>query len=192
NLAGDLIVLRQALEEFRVDPVFGSRAISGLRDGVLALRVAVGPKSERLRAGCDALDRLLEPQPRSAVEWQAQIAAIGRAAGTLHEAAADAPGDEAVEVRAWCAELLRAIEELERDLETLLPWARVLAVQPPPFGDGLPLDGKPDSRPHIFAELVDIPVAPRGLAEVPEAIDRALGELAVQQAWLDAEPAIDE
>src|SRR5207237_5498868 len=59
-----------------------------------------------------------------------------------------------------------------------------------PFGDARPLDVEPHGRPHIFAELVDMPLAPRGLAEVPEALNRALGELAVQQGWLDAEAGI--
>src|SRR5205823_2216830 len=57
-------------------------------------------------------------------------------------------------------------------------------------GDGRPLEGELNGRPHIFAELVEMPLAPRALADIPEAIDRALGELAVQQAWLDAEAGV--
>src|SRR5262249_44538640 len=153
NLAGDLIVLRQACDAADLDPIFGPASSGGLRDAMLALQAALGANGNVLAPALEEVERRLGITPRSVVGWQAWQADIGRAVRALDQRSRSLAADDAAEARAWCGKLVRAVEELDRDLESLLPWARVIATQPPPFGDGRPLDGDLRGRPYVFADL---------------------------------------
>jgi cyclic beta-1,2-glucan glucanotransferase len=120
----------------------------------------------------------------------ADISGDGRSTQKPAEPPPPSPTDEA---DAWCGYLLASVEELQRDLDSLLPWARLLAVQPPPFGDGRPLTGDLSGRPHVFARLiVQPPGCARGLADIPEAVDRALLELEQLELRLEKSSVPDE
>jgi cyclic beta-1,2-glucan synthetase len=184
NLAGHLLAMKQACLELVQEPVFSAQTLAGLRDTLAALRATLPSGSRWLKAECDTLERALQGDPHSGPQWQAQLAAIHEAATAL-EIAAKAPqsGDEtpdpsADETREWTERLVSMTGELEQDMETLLPWVRLLLVQPAPFGDGRPLTGDLKGRPHVFGELVSPPGGkPRGLLTLSELMDRSLAEL---------------
>ena len=181
NLAGHLLAVKQFCAELRGSPVFSTHTLRGLRDTLAVIRRELRGRGPWLAEECSALEAALEGEPHSGPQWQAQLEEIVACVARLSEQArCSAPQAEEIgeEVCAWCGHLTDTVKELQRDLETLIPWARLLAVQPPPFGDGMPLSGDITGRSHVFPELVTPPGGrPRGLHQIAELMDRALGEV---------------
>lgn len=192
NLAGHLLALKQAAQELLDAPVFSWQTLPGLRDTACALREELGSGASLFQAEFAAFWKSLEGKPFSAPTWQQQLDGIRTAAVALVDAIAGSAREQAgpVEdptpgarieappaIEAWCTRLLSQIGELQRDLDTLLPWSRLIVTQPAPFSDGRPLTGDLTGRPHVFSMLVTPPQGlPRALTALAEVMDRALAE----------------
>ncbi|MFN3651926.1 MAG: GH36-type glycosyl hydrolase domain-containing protein [Armatimonadota bacterium] len=179
NLAGHLIALKQACWELQSEPVFGEQTLAGLRDVLAGLREALGDKEGVLAEPLATMSQLLNDPSYSGPAWHFHLQKIRSVATVIEQQAASLSEIElGREPRAWIGMLSRSAAELQRDLETLIPWAGLLTMQPVPFGDGKPLFGDLEDRPHVFAELVTPPgKRPRGLFQLAEAMDRALAHL---------------
>jgi len=189
NLAGHLLAVKQACLELLHEPVFPAQMIHGLRDTLGCLVEALGADAAGVKAEIAAVERSLEGRPFSATTWQAQIDRIRPAVETLAERLLPGgwPTDrEPTLAETWCERLLNDIREIDRDLETLLPWARLVSRQPPPFSNGELLAGDLTGRPHAFPDLVTPPrQVPRGLMELAEVMDHAEAEAEVLKRDLE-------
>jgi cyclic beta-1,2-glucan synthetase len=136
NLAGSLLTLANACREMTDQAARGRAALSGIADAALLLREAghraadggTGGLAERRRLD-EALDVVLTIvawDPGEPAEWAARLAELEAAARTAANCARDLGGPETAHpVQEGAEALLGAVETHVRDLEVLMPWARL-------------------------------------------------------------------
>ena len=146
NLAGHLLVLKQACLEAIDRPILSAGLLAGFADTLDFLDV----ECSRLTAaahwsGATAVDRLrsesasfrtaLEPAPETILAWQKRLEKLGRLAGaiadTVDEISATRRSAEVEELRYWSGCLASQARSHERDLAALAPWAALASSAPP-------------------------------------------------------------
>ncbi len=183
NLAGHLIALGHACREMSARSLLGSPALAGIEDGVLVLRESAGGPAAAGRArlaarrqldgALDALMARVRTAPPTPAGWAGGLAALDVAAAELTTAAralieADPDGGRAALL--WAEATHAGVRSHARDLDTLMPWARVLAGDP---GASLAPGGLAMAR--LEAGLLP-------LADIPEWCDAAVRELTTGRA----------
>jgi cyclic beta-1,2-glucan synthetase len=139
NLAGALLTLANACREMIGQPLPVSAALAGIADAALLLRQtadaaeggrgAGGAEWRRLDEALDVVMALLARTPGTSGEWAARLAELESAARTTADCARDV-GDErgknpSSTVMVWADALRSAVETHARDLDTLVPSARL-------------------------------------------------------------------
>jgi cyclic beta-1,2-glucan glucanotransferase len=191
NLAGHLVALWQACQERINRPLLGPWVFSGITDAILLARASSRALSDDRRTqtvtrkhldeALDALALALDPVPVSAADWVARFAEIESRARTMVDIAhtlTTERGDQAdTEVLVWAEAVREEIESHQRDIDLLLPWARLVgnamthpAIHPEP-GSGSP-------------EMADLFVALPTLAEMSDRCEAAIEELTARRARL--------
>lgn len=169
NLAGHLIVIKQACHELLDHPIFGAQTMAGLRDTItfLAPEVDLLAKSKMLAGGVSVRELRQEiaacrdmvggSTPQSIFEWHTLLSGISKHAATIQDIvnaiAHELSAEPLEEVRSWAQALTHETQVLTRDLQTLAPWAAML--------DQI----NPRNREHI----------PEEIRTVLENVRRALG-----------------
>lgn len=154
NLAGHLIVIKQACHEFLDRPIFGAQTLAGLRDTLtfLTQEVDVTTKSNMVTGGVSVKELRQElaacrevvggSTPQSVLEWHTLLSGLSKRAATIQDIvnaiAQEFSAEPLEEVQFWTQALIHEVEVLTRDLQTLLPWAATLAEinrgeYPPPI-----------------------------------------------------------
>ena len=145
NLAGHLLALAHACGEMTEQPVAGGATLAGIADAILLVRETAGARPadraghaaarKRLDVALDALTAGIDRSPGTAVEWARRLAVLETHAGAvMAEARAldgdDRPlrGDRAAppDLVVWADALGAAIATHARDVDALMPWARLL------------------------------------------------------------------
>ncbi|MEZ4413902.1 MAG: glucoamylase family protein [Gemmatimonadales bacterium] len=143
NLAGALLTLSQACWEILDQPILLHAGMEGVEDAADLLREAVlasarggandAANRERMLEALDVVVRLAAQRPATPTEWAARLAELDAASTSAASLARDA-GSKATEpsastLHSGAEALRRAVETLARDLDGLMPWAR---LRPPP------------------------------------------------------------
>ncbi len=169
NLAGHLLVLKQACLEAVDGPLLSRDVLSGFADTLVCLNA----ECAKLRtgshwAGVELLDRLrsesascrtaIESTPGSLEAWSERLERIGDLSGaivdTVDEISATRRPAEVEELRYWAGRLAAQSRSHKRDLAFLAPWAVMLPVAPPDVKAlvaGVELGGTPSVGSLIVA-----------------------------------------
>jgi len=186
NLAGHLIVIGNALREMVAGPVIGSGWRTGIEDALDITReymrlMADGRRTETVTRGHldDALTALSVWLPGAATtpaEIAARLAGLALEAHTAIDIARTLNherGDESsVEVLKWVAALRDSILSHQRDVEQLMPWAKLAAdathlpAQKAEIGGG----SQWEAVGHLFESVPTI-------ADLPVRCEKAIREL---------------
>ncbi len=135
NLAGHLIAIVNALREAIRAPLMPGCAGSGISDAVNLTREslkAFSGKEERLTDILDTIDRLLSEPPgqlANVAGWLEKIAdAAGQGCSIAGVIVAENPGNlTALDIATWTNAILAATGSHRRDIDTLAPWAILIA-----------------------------------------------------------------
>ncbi len=189
NLAGALIVIKQACIELPDCSLLSKRVTDGLADTIKLMSDEVktlGAVSQRtdviavrqLRQEVEACAQLVSRLPPSTTsEWSNLLTILSGHAATIQDivtALAHEHGAESfVELRFWIAALIHQAQALTRDLQTLTPWAGALTKIISASDNGHPEDFSAELQ-KIEHDLDLVPAAPT----IPEQCDRALVQLA--------------
>ncbi|HEY5491650.1 MAG TPA: glucoamylase family protein [Gemmatimonadaceae bacterium] len=181
NLAAALITMANACREMTEETAPGRQALSGIADAASLLREDahatvdgryVGlAQPARLDEALDVVLTVIAEHPRSAAQWAARLAELEAAARTVSNCARDTGDGGAAKVPpavlVGAAELLTAVESHARDVDTLMPWAR------------LSIDG---AAAPLVARLVPTPA----IAEMPDRCAGVMRDLAALRASIAA------
>jgi cyclic beta-1,2-glucan synthetase len=140
NLAGHLVALGQACQDIIARPLFGPQVLSGIADTILLLRGSARAivddrrtqtvTRRHLDEALDALTTALTPVPVTPGDWVVRLAELEARAHTMADIARTLTaerGDRAdAELLAWAEALDAGIESHARDLDMVLPWARLV------------------------------------------------------------------
>jgi len=187
NLAGHLIVLKQACLELPDQRLFDQRVLRGMADTVGAIKQEASQLTTARRS-TDALTikQLLDEingcarvlssnEPETLAEWTslfASLTAHATAADDIVAALAQEHGQvEFVELRWWTSSLLHEAETRLRDLNTLAPWAAEDAGNLDFRSSNIELRRRWE---EIARELRRVP----SLADIPQICDSVLVQLA--------------
>jgi cyclic beta-1,2-glucan synthetase len=142
NLAGHLIAVSNACREMLGRPVIGPQWLVGIADALALTRESLRVLADDRRAQTvtpkqlnDALDALaasLATPPATPAAVAATLADLGRHAETVVDIArtlAEEHGDDTGrDLLTWAEALRASVETHGRDLDHLMPWARLVAV----------------------------------------------------------------
>ena len=170
NLAGHLIALRSAIRELTTAPVVNPRWSSGIGDALTIAREAAQELRDDRRTQTvtlsefapllDALAPLLEPSVATVAGFAARSAALAAGAETLVDVArtfvAERGDDPEADLLTWTQAVRASVRSHERDLDELMPWARLL-----------PREGAADELSGSIPTL----------GELPDRCEQALAEL---------------
>ncbi|HEV2833823.1 MAG TPA: hypothetical protein VGW58_00825, partial [Pyrinomonadaceae bacterium] len=186
NLAGHLIALKQGLIDLPDRTLFGPSVIYGLDDTIDALAIeaaSLGSFRQRtevvtvrqLRDEIAACRELFAHAPSDDLAaWFVLIGSLMRHATEIDDivnALAHEHGETTFkELRWWVAALNHQVSSLQRDLESLTPWARLLSELKQTIGAD-------DEWATVLKLLEDVPT----LADVPQLCDKALVQLSAFQ-----------
>ena len=176
NLAGDLIVLKQACLERISGPVTFSSVREGVGDALdlllsesesLASGRGEGAVTRRdLSAACEAAGDCLAAEPEALAQWAAWLADLRRKAATLVDIvqalAQERADDRSREALTWATAVRSTVESHARDFQATHGWTRWLSGDEGPAPD------------------------------LPARVAEALAELAAQSTTLDALPDLLE
>jgi cyclic beta-1,2-glucan synthetase len=170
NLAGHLIALGNACRQVASEPVFNPRWLEGLKDthGLLAESLhaaAPGGPPSNLPAALDEFAGLLAHPAGNALAIAGLMDELVHRADAIAEIAKDAANEQNTDVPIWADALCASVHAHQRDLQTLMPWAGIVARNPEL------LAGSPDT----FSK---VPV----LERLPQLCERALRSLKDQNA----------
>src|SRR5712692_2915154 len=140
NLAGHLIAVGNACREMIDSPLLVPAALAGIEDAAALVResarAAPGDRHarkvtrQRLDQAVDAIAAAVTESPRSPGEWArrlAELEASARSVTDLARALAEEDGGSAEpDVVVWAEALGAGVESHARDLDTLMPWSRLL------------------------------------------------------------------
>ncbi len=192
NLAGHLLALGNACRELRQKPTVGPNLLAGVDDAVRLLRDALAdiPDTRRTHTVtrkqlCDAIDALasaLASPPVDAAGWAVRIVDLRGRAHTVADIAqawaqerGDAPDSE---LRVWADAARACVESHARDVELLIPWARLSAKEIAAMAERSP--GQPPEWVAIAPFFQSVPA----LEDAPERCEAALRELAALRVRL--------
>jgi cyclic beta-1,2-glucan synthetase len=178
NLAGALLTLANACHEMVDRPLSMDTALAGVADNALLLRLAasaadgvpaVGAAERRLEEALDVVMALIAQTPGTPGEWAARLAELESAVRTTSNCAHDV-GDEyrkepASPTMVWADALRGAVETHARDLDMLVPWAR------------LRIDA------NVMRLMAPLAASP-SLASLPRCCETVLGDLAALRATM--------
>ena len=193
NLAGHLVALRQACQELINRPLLGGpRVFSGITDAILLVRASSRAISDDRRTqtvtrkhldeALDALVRALNPVPITPSDWVLRLTELETLARTVVDIArtltAERGDSTDAEVLVWAEAVLEDIESHLRDLDMVLPWARLVFgnTVPHPAIDAEQASGSTEIA-HLFLELPT-------LADMPDRYETAIDELTALRARL--------
>jgi cyclic beta-1,2-glucan synthetase len=175
NLAGALLTLANASEEFMGLSVVSSEALSGISDAALLLREAVRssndgrsvalPGTVRLEEAIDVVFTALTGRPEKPADWAARLAELEAATRTVANRTRDAGEEPSANqwpsVRTGADALLDAVETHGRDFDTLMPWARLRidAASAPAIARLAPPPTLTDMPGRYMAAVKDIQLA---------------------------------
>ncbi len=189
NLAGHLIVIKQACHELRERPLFDARVTAGLADTIglvseeLDLLATSRQRTDvvtvkQLRREIDACVHLITQEaPQTLTDWSSSLVKLAGRAATIQDilkALAHEHGAESfVELRFWIGDFIHQLEVLTRDLHFLAPWSDVLAPVVAAVAGRSPDDLSTQlKRISNELNLVSVP------ARIPELCDQMLVQLA--------------
>ena len=144
NLAAHLLALGHACREWIRKPIFSAETLAGIEDSVRLIRDA-GRKgtggdraqivtAKHLDEALAALSAALQPVPTTPAEWATVLYELENRADTVVDISKTISDEQGAtgetEVLAWAEATRRVIRSHIRDLEAILPWAR-LAGEPP-------------------------------------------------------------
>ena len=187
NLAGHLIVIKQACNELPERPIFTARVSAGLSDTINL----ISQELDRLAATRQRTDEVTVKQlrqeiaaclglithegPQSLTGWSNFLTELAKRGVTIQDvvsALAHEHGVESfVELRFWVGAFIHELEARRRDLQTLTPWAEVLTetVSVTTDSDDLSM------RLEKIRNYLDLVPAP---SKIPELCDQMLVQLA--------------
>jgi cyclic beta-1,2-glucan synthetase len=194
NLAGDLIVLKQACIELPDQPLFDQRVLNGMADTVAAIKLensqltAVRQRTDaltmtELRKEIEACAKLLADEPpKTLAEWATLLAALSERASVVDDIVAaltqEHGRDGFTELRWWTGSLLHAARGYQRDLNTLAPWSALVSTDSSLSALGA------EAREHwqaIASALGKVP----SLATIAQICDSALVQLAALKSRIE-------
>ena len=179
NLAGHLIAFGHACREMIIGPLLGPAALAGIFDAALLVResarAAAGDQRarsitwQRLHDALDAVAAAVSASPHSPVQWAGRLAELEASArvvtGLARTLAQEDSARAQPDVVVWAEALQAGVESQARDLDTMMPWARLLAG---------------DAMSHLASSAIDSLVAPvPSLADMPDRCEAAVRELTV-------------
>ncbi|MGH7555393.1 MAG: glucoamylase family protein, partial [Longimicrobiales bacterium] len=193
NLAGHLVALGQACQDIIDRPLLGAQALSGIADAVLLLRQSARSIADERRTqtvsrrhlddALDALTTALSPVPVTPGDWVVRLAELEACAHTVVDIArtltAERGGRPDAELLAWAEAARAAIESHARDLETSLPWARLVFGN---AGPRRPTAPEPLGSTALARLFLSFPT----LADTPDHCETAIHELTTLRASLAA------
>ncbi len=190
NLAGHLIVIKQACNELPERPLFDARVTAGLSDTIglvseeLDLLAISRQRTDvvtvkQLRREIDACVHLITQESATDFNRVVELSRPGsqnvqpRFKTSLSALAHEHGAENFVELRFWIGDFIHQLEALSRDLHVLTPWAGVLAPVVSAVASRSPGDlstrlGKISNE----LNLVSVP------ARIPELCDQMLVQLA--------------
>jgi cyclic beta-1,2-glucan synthetase len=195
NLAGHLIAFANACREIVGRPIADSSWRSGIQDAVALTRESLPALAGDLRAhtvtpkqlaeALDAISAVLQSDPRTPADLAAQLAELALHADSVLDIAQTLiteRGDGAgAELLAWAGAIRASIDSHRREVEVLMPWASLLALD-----TGIaPVSKEKDgiSQASLFGTLFDsIPT----LGDLPDRCAEAIGILACRETGLAA------
>ena len=199
NLLGHLLAMAEGCRELCQQPLLGAGTLSGIADTLLVLQeILSGLADDRrtltvtrrnLSDAMDAVMAALMPIPETVDDWGARISQLEPLVDTMTDIARtlaaerDDPG--ARELATWSEAVRAVVASHARDLDMLVPWARL-----PRERGALPEPGIPVPSPagaSDVAEALLARVADRG-AETPlvERLERSASACASLARRLDA------
>ncbi|MGE5302626.1 MAG: GH36-type glycosyl hydrolase domain-containing protein [Alphaproteobacteria bacterium] len=184
NLAGHLVALAQACQDIIDRPLLGPHVLSGIADAVLLLRSSAHVIADDRRTqtvtrkhldeALDALTMALTPVPVTPGDWVVRLAELEACADTIADIARTLTAERGDsmdgEVLAWAEALREGIESHARDLDTTLPWARLV------FGKAVP--NRATTPEQVLGSVIArVFVSLPTLGDTPGRCATAIGEL---------------
>jgi cyclic beta-1,2-glucan synthetase len=196
NLAGHLIVIKQACNELLERPLFTARTTAGLSDTITLISqeldlLADSKQStdvvtvKQLHREIDACVVLVTREaPQTLTDWSSLLTKLAERVVTIQDilnVLVQEHGSEYFgELRFWINAFNHQIEALKRDLHTVIPWAEVLARVVSARAGRSP-DDLSTKLEKISNELNFLPVPSR----IPELCDQMLVQLAALRPALE-------
>ena len=196
NLAGHLIVIKQACNELPERPLFAARVTAGLSDTIRLVSKEVdllGTSWQRtdvvtvkqLRQEIDACVRLVTYEAtQTLTDWSSALAKLAERAATIQDVvnalAHEHSRQNFAELRFWISAFIHQIEALSRDQHIVTPWAGVLARIVSAAAGRYP-DDLSTQLGKIRDELNLVPVP----SKIPELCDQVLVQLAALRPGLE-------
>jgi cyclic beta-1,2-glucan synthetase len=192
NLAGHLVALGQACQELINRPLLGPQVVSGISDAILLLNASLRASADdrrtqtvtrkHLQAAADSLTAALNPLPVTLRDWIVRLSALESGARIVVDIARTLTaerGDSAdAEMLVWAETVLETIASHVRDLDTTIPWRRLV------FANAAPRIAEPVWVPteveHVFASCPS-------LAEMPDRCETAIDQLTALRTRLAAD-----
>ncbi len=181
NLAGDLIVVKQACLEQIGNPITFAGALGGIGDAFALLRETaadLAPGEEgavtrrQLETSLDALEACLGPEPVSAAQWGRRLSQLSQRAETVLDTvralAQDRPDARFAEALEWAQAVALAVASHARDFEETQCWTRFLP-------GGSPRSSELPAAASRTLEELNGEEAP--LEALPDAYEAAAGEI---------------
>jgi cyclic beta-1,2-glucan synthetase len=192
NLAGHLITLGQACQDFITQPVLNPQSLAGIADAVHLVRTSAHrvTKSRRtqtvthkqLDEALDSLMTVLARTPTTPMDWVVRLTELEACAQTVtdivHTLTEKQQNQASVEILAWTEAFRVSVASHARDLDLLCPWARLIAGS----NSSRPVTALPVSVGWTVMASV-FPALPT-LAELPDRCEEAMRELATLRARL--------
>src|SRR5260370_1653586 len=199
NLAGHLLVLANSCRELVQRSSIDARVLTGLQDSILLLQEALAESGDTRRTHtvtwkhlCNAVDALATAAgsaPGNVMEWASRFAELRERAQTLDDIAQTLQQEEEdaqdSELRVWAAAARDCVESHARDVEILIPWARL------PSKEILAMAERPLRQAPEWAATEPYFRTLPPLGETPERFEAALRELGVLRANLHPDSATD-
>jgi len=139
NLAGHLLVVGNACRGLIQNTSIGARMLTGLKDAVSLLQEALVDSEDKRRIhsitrkhisnAVDALAELVESVPADVLDWASRFAELRERARTLEDISQaiqqEEGGEQVSDLCFWAAAASACVESHARDVEILIPWARL-------------------------------------------------------------------
>jgi cyclic beta-1,2-glucan synthetase len=207
NLAGALIALENACRDLIDQPLLGAKTIEGLGDTERLVHAAVyetfddrrrlSSAERRLNRALEDVSAAIHQTPRTPAELAAYLDATEASVHAMKTMALQDVGekrnDDDAELLAWIDALRADVESHSRDLETLMPWARLrttrAAWEMEPLATHPTLAELPDRCATVAQDLTDLRarLAPEEDARLEELADIDALIAAVKQSAAAAE-----
>src|SRR5713101_2093802 len=199
NLAGHLLVLANSCRELVQRSPIDARILTGLQDSIGLLEEALADSGDARRThtvtrkhlsnAVEALATAAGSVPGNVLEWASRFAELRERAQTLDDIAQTLQQEEGdaqdSELRVWAAAARDCVESHARDVEILIPWARL------PSKEIAAMAERPLQQAPEWAVIEPYFRTLPALAEAPERFEAALRELGVLRANLHPDSATD-